>query len=75
MFFVIIGLVVILKSTNALATVSGWKLALFTRSIFLSVFPDESEDMPHRASGAEMDEQRTKNIAYQYLCHLEEAKK
>ncbi|XP_033633681.1 ras GTPase-activating-like protein IQGAP1 isoform X4 [Asterias rubens] len=38
-------------------------------------YDHESEDMPHRASGAEMDEQRTKNIAYQYLCHLEEAKK
>lgn len=27
-----------------------------------------------RASGTEMDEQRKQNLAYQYLCHLEEAK-
>ncbi|EDO31619.1 predicted protein, partial [Nematostella vectensis] len=27
-----------------------------------------------RASGSEMDEQRKQNIAYQYLCHLEEAR-
>lgn len=27
-----------------------------------------------RASGTEMDEQRKQNLAYQYLCHLEEMK-
>ena len=29
---------------------------------------------PERASGSEMDEQRKQQMAYQYLCHLEEAK-
>ena len=28
-----------------------------------------------RSSAEEMDERRHKNIAYEYLCHLEEAKK
>lgn len=27
-----------------------------------------------RASAEEMDEKRLQNVAYQYLCHLEEAK-
>ncbi|XP_077989473.1 ras GTPase-activating-like protein IQGAP1 isoform X2 [Glandiceps talaboti] len=34
----------------------------------------EDENMPHRASGMEMDEIRRQNVAYEYLCHLEEAK-
>ncbi|XP_038071617.1 ras GTPase-activating-like protein IQGAP1 isoform X2 [Patiria miniata] len=38
-------------------------------------YDHENEVMPHRASAEEMDEQRMKNIAYQYLCHLEETKK
>ena len=28
-----------------------------------------------RSSAEEMDERRQQNIAYEYLCHLEEAKK
>ncbi|PFX34390.1 Ras GTPase-activating-like protein IQGAP1 [Stylophora pistillata] len=32
------------------------------------------ETSPERASGSEMDEQRKQQMAYQYLCHLEEAK-
>ncbi|XP_058972434.2 ras GTPase-activating-like protein IQGAP1 [Pocillopora verrucosa] len=32
------------------------------------------EVSPERASGSEMDEQRKQQMAYQYLCHLEEAK-
>ena len=28
-----------------------------------------------RVSAEEMDEKRQQNIAYEYLCHLEEAKK
>lgn len=37
----------------------------------LTHFADAS---PERASGSEMDEQRKQQMAYQYLCHLEEAK-
>lgn len=33
-----------------------------------------AEVSPERASGSEMDEQRKQQMAYQYLCHLEEAK-
>lgn len=41
-------------------------------SIFVLIrFADAS---PERASGSEMDEQRKQQMAYQYLCHLEEAK-
>ena len=29
---------------------------------------------PERVSGMEMDEQRKQHMAYEYLCHLEEAK-
>ncbi|XP_048583306.1 ras GTPase-activating-like protein IQGAP1 isoform X2 [Nematostella vectensis] len=35
---------------------------------------EDDEYSPERASGSEMDEQRKQNIAYQYLCHLEEAR-
>ncbi|PIK59308.1 putative ras GTPase-activating-like protein IQGAP1 isoform X1, partial [Apostichopus japonicus] len=35
----------------------------------------ENEDLPHRTTADEMDAERMKNVAYQYLCHLEEAKK
>lgn len=35
----------------------------------------EETTQAHRLSAEEMDEIRQKNIAYQYLCHLEEAKK
>lgn len=38
-------------------------------------FDPETEDMPHRTTADEMDAERLKNVAYQYLCHLEEAKK
>ena len=31
--------------------------------------------MDIRKSAEEMDEQRQKTVAYEYLCHLEEAKK
>ncbi|XP_071965733.1 ras GTPase-activating-like protein IQGAP1 isoform X2 [Antedon mediterranea] len=37
--------------------------------------PTADPYVPERQSADDMDEQRNKNIAYQYLCHLEEAKK
>ncbi|XP_070541740.1 ras GTPase-activating-like protein IQGAP1 isoform X2 [Ptychodera flava] len=37
-------------------------------------YDHEDENMPHRASGMEMDEKRRENVAYEYLCHLEEMK-
>ena len=33
------------------------------------------ENLTSRVSAEEMDEKRQQNIAYEYLCHLEEAKK
>lgn len=36
---------------------------------------DVNNDSSSRFSAEEMDEQRQQNIAYEYLCHLEEAKK
>lgn len=33
------------------------------------------ENLSARVSAEEMDEKRHQNIAYEYLCHLEEAKK
>lgn len=38
------------------------------RILFLSALGDE------RLTADEMDAQRKRNIAYEYLCHLEEAK-
>lgn len=38
-------------------------------------YDHEESDMPQRASADQMDAERHKSIAYQYLCHLEEAKK
>ncbi|XP_072167571.1 ras GTPase-activating-like protein IQGAP1 [Diadema setosum] len=38
-------------------------------------YDPDTEDMPQRASADQMDADRLKSIAYQYLCHLEEAKK
>ncbi|XP_006818327.1 ras GTPase-activating-like protein IQGAP1 [Saccoglossus kowalevskii] len=35
---------------------------------------DFDPERPQRASGLEMDETRRENIAYEYLCHLEETK-
>lgn len=32
------------------------------------------DQAPGRASGSEMDEQRKRQMAYEYLCHLEETK-
>lgn len=37
--------------------------------LFLAIVDDE------RLSAEEMDERRRQNIAYEYLCHLEEAKR
>lgn len=37
------------------------------------VFPAIVDD--ERLSAEEMDERRRQNIAYEYLCHLEEAKR
>lgn len=43
--------------------------------VYLSIFVlIRFADSPERASGSEMDEQRKQQMAYQYLCHLEEAK-
>ena len=36
---------------------------------------DDCNSSLNRYSAEEMDEQRQQNIAYEYLCHLEEAKK
>ncbi|XP_071452887.1 ras GTPase-activating-like protein IQGAP2 [Hetaerina americana] len=41
----------------------------------LQVFQNGTSNGDLRQSAEEMDEERQKNIAYQYLCHLEEAKK
>lgn len=35
----------------------------------------DSDRCINRVSAEEMDEKRHENIAYEYLCHLEEAKK
>lgn len=40
---------------------------------FLFIFPAIQDD--ERLSAEEMDERRRQNIAYEYLCHLEEAKR
>lgn len=34
-----------------------------------------NDNIANRASAEEMDLKRQQNIAYEYLCHLEEAKK
>ena len=47
------------------------KLGSLFFTFVLNRFADAS---PERASGSEMDEQRKQQMAYQYLCHLEEAK-
>lgn len=36
---------------------------------------NSTENLCSRVSAEEMDEKRHQNIAYEYLCHLEEAKK
>lgn len=41
---------------------------------FVCVLNRFADASPERASGSEMDEQRKQQMAYQYLCHLEEAK-
>lgn len=46
--------------------------ALYHRVICF-VFPAIQDD--ERLSAEEMDERRRQNIAYEYLCHLEEAKR
>ena len=43
------------------------------RFTFFALFSFEDAG-PERASASEMDEQRKQQMAYQYLCHLEEAK-
>lgn len=42
-------------------------------SVFFCYFPAIQDD--ERLSAEEMDERRRQNIAYEYLCHLEEAKR
>ena len=42
-------------------------------SLSLSLFLDI--DLISRSAAHSMDEQRKEHIAYEYLCHLEEAKK
>lgn len=41
--------------------------------LFFCYFPAIQDD--ERLSAEEMDERRRQNIAYEYLCHLEEAKR
>lgn len=44
------------------------------KHVFINLLVCSEESGLERASGTEMDEQRKQNLAYQYLCHLEEAK-
>lgn len=60
---------------------SGGKVLLSARSaykygvhVFINLSLHTGDSGLERASGTEMDEQRKQNLAYQYLCHLEEAK-
>jgi hypothetical protein len=39
------------------------------------IWSSNSDSPANRASAEEMDLKRQQNIAYKYLCHLEEAKK
>lgn len=43
--------------------------------IIISVFFLPAIQDDERLSAEEMDERRRQNIAYEYLCHLEEAKR
>ena len=65
---------------NTFALQPGVKRSSIYRSlslgVYLSIFVliHFADASPERASGSEMDEQRKQQMAYQYLCHLEEAK-
>ena len=63
----------VLKSCTPTAILKMVDLFSNFRFHFFALFPFE-DACPERASGSEMDEQRKQQMAYQYLCHLEEAK-
>ena len=52
---------------------SAWEF-IFHFFVCVCVLNRFADTSPERASGSEMDEQRKQQMAYQYLCHLEEAK-
>lgn len=64
------NLELILRS-NTIFDNKSLSLGVYLSISLLIHFADAS---PERASGSEMDEQRKQQMAYQYLCHLEEAK-
>ena len=47
----------------------------YNNKIWQSSNGTSNENPGNRASAEEMDLKRQQNIAYEYLCHLEEAKK
>ncbi|KAK3791360.1 hypothetical protein RRG08_012542 [Elysia crispata] len=56
-------------------------LHAYPRNKLINIMEDQENHKPHyrtlddeRLTADEMDEQRKRNIAYEYLCHLEEAK-
>ena len=58
---------------NIFARQSKFQRATFeTIHIYIPHYISALED--ERLTADEMDEQRKRNIAYEYLCHLEEAK-
>lgn len=57
--------------SNMIFNDKSLSLGVYLSIFVLNRFADAS---PERASGSEMDEQRKQQMAYQYLCHLEEAK-
>lgn len=50
-------------------------LCLFLVSDLFSLCPAAVLDGVERLTAEEMDERRQQNMAYEYLCHLEEAKR
>lgn len=49
-----------------------WALGFLSNAHSLPISPHDLDD---RLTAEEMDEQRRQNVAYQYLCRLEEAKR
>lgn len=62
------------KMVRLLALLCEYRPCTLFGDLFYSYLTNVDEDFPERASGNEMDEQRKQQMAYQYLCHLEEAK-
>ncbi len=51
----------------------SWVITLIP--VFVYVFAPAVLDAVERLTAEEMDERRQQNMAYEYLCHLEEAKR